>query len=669
MASVSRPRRTTVAPRPGTRKPEARDTAVRGGTAGKGRPTPARRTPTRGVGRRPGATAPGVGGLIRRYPSRFALAGTLLLTVLVYARTLGNGFIEFDDPEDILDNYSIRELNWSNLSHYFTTPLEFMYTPLASVSFAVDYRLGQLHAAMYHTTNLLLHLGNVVLVFLVARALTRRVLMSHIAALAFAIHPMNADAVAWLATRSNLLATLFSLATLLAYLRYTSRPGWGRRGACRSGARQALYSLTPAVALFGLAALSKPTAVALPVTLLLIDLYRRRPYWRERRPVWLPILDKLPFFAIAALIGMVAVHFRADTVDPVGYTLVQRVLVGCTALVTYLVKAVVPVHLAMAYAYPAKVGGHLAWYLYLSPVVLVVATGALLLVRPTRRVAVFGLGFFLVNILPSQAVWLIDSYTANRYAYLPYVGLFLIAGYGIEQALARARTWRPPHAYRVVAGVFAAAAVTLCFATGLRGAQWSDTRTIMTASIAAEPRVAFVYTSRGIEELNDGDYAPARADFEQTLRLDGNYVLAYFYLGKIKHIDGDDSGAIDAFNQALSRDANFSVAYAERGRSEVALHDTTRALSDFTEAIALDSYYVDAYYQRGQLELDSGDYAAARADLDQVVRLDPGYGDGWYYRGLAEDKQNDHTDACTDWRQAQSLGQAQAGQLLATGCR
>lgn len=604
---------------------------------------------------RPGASAPGPAGPAQHY-SRLALAGTLLLTIAVYARTLGNGFIDFDDPENILDNYSIRELNWANLKHLFTTPLEFMYTPLASVSFALDYQVGQLHPAMYHLTNLVLHLLNVLLVFLVARELTHRVVLAHVAAVAFAVHPMNVDAVAWLATRSNLLATLFCLATMLAYLRYARRPGWAR--------------LLVAVALFALATLSKTTAVALPPVLVLIDLYQRRVYWRDRRPVWRPILDKLPFLAIAVLIGLVALHFRVDTINPAGYSLTERFVVGCTALVTYLVKAVAPVHLAMAYAYPAKAGGHLAWYLYLAPAALVVVAGALLLIRRARRLVVFGLGFFLVTILPSQLVWLIDSYTANRYAYLPYVGLFLIAGYGVERLLRRARAWRlPPHAVTLATSVLVTVTVTFSVVAGLRGAQWRDTRTIMTASIAVEPRVAFVYNSRGIAELNDGDYALARADFEKTLELDSDYLLAYFYLGKIKHIGGDDRGAIVEFDEALARSPAFAVGYAERGRSKAALGDTAGALGDFSQAIALDSYYVDAYYQRGVLAVSTGDYAAARADLDRVVQLYPGYGDGWYYRGVAADRLDDRAAACGDWRVAQSLGQPQAAQAVATSCQ
>ncbi len=630
-----------------------RETTPGNTTRGKGRPTPTRRSAERprGPARRPGATPPGVAGS-DQYPHQVVLAGTLLLTFAVYARTLGNEFIDFDDTENITGNYWIQELTWGNLKHFFTTPLEYMYTPLASLSFAFDYRIGELHPAMYHVTNLILHLCNVVLVFLLARALTGRTLLPYAVAVVFGIHPMNVDAVAWVATRSNLLATLFCLATMLAYLSYLRRPGWPR--------------LLLAVALFTLAALSKTTAMALPPVLVLIDLYQRRSYWRDRRPVWRPVLDKLPFFAIATVIGLVALHFRMDTIDTAGYSLAERLIVGCTALLTYMVKAVVPAHLAMAYAYPGSPGGDLAWYLYLTPLALVAVAGALLLIRRARRLVLFGLGFFLVTILPTQFVWMVDSYTANRYAYLPYVGLFLIAGYGVEWLARRARTWRPPPRAGVLAALVAIV-VAFSVVAGLRGAQWRNTETIMTASMAVEPRVPFVYSSRGIAELNDGNYDRARADFEESLRLDPNFVLGFFYLGKIRHIDGDEPGAIDEFNEALARLPSFAVGYNERGISKAALGDTTGALSDFNQAIMLDPSYIDTYYQRAVVEVKTGDYAAARADLDQVVARYPADGDALYYRGIAEDRLNEHKAACRDWQAAQSAGKSQAAQALA-GC-
>jgi tetratricopeptide (TPR) repeat protein len=597
------------------------------------------------------APTPGFTGFLDRNPHLLILAGTLLLAIVTYARSLGNGFIDFDDPENIVDNYSIRELNLTNIGHFFTSPLEFMYTPLASISYAIDYQLGGLHPAMYHTTNLLLHLANVVLVFLVVRRLTDRPFVAHVAAVLFAIHPMNVDSVAWLATRSNLLATLFALATMLAYLRYTRRPK--------------LTGLALVVVLFAGAALSKSTAVVLPAVLVLIDLYQGRSYLRDRRPVWRPILDKLPLVAISVAIGLVALSFRADTITPPGYTALDRVVIVCTALVTYLGKLVAPVHLALAYAYPVK---PLAWYLYLAPLVLVAVAAALLMVKSARRIVAFGLGFFVITILLSQAVWLIDNYTANRYAYLPYVGLFVVVGHFAERLTQRVREWRFGQAQPVVAGVLVIVTLAFSVVAGVRVSAWHDTTAVMSDSIAKEPRVAFVYSSRGVAEYNAEQFDAAEKDFTTSAGIDPNYVLNYFYLGRLKHRIGDYSGAVAQLNEALSRAPDWAVALNERGKSFGALNDSASAIADFTRAIELDAYLVDAYHQRGIIEIANADYAGALRDFDRVIELLPGYADAWYYRGIAKASQQDLDGACKDWVQSQTLGQTKATSALNQTC-
>jgi protein O-mannosyl-transferase len=595
----------------------------------------------------------------QRFRDHLILAGTLVLTIGVYAATIGNQFIAFDDPENILDNYSIREFSLENLRHYFTTPLEFMYTPLVSISYAIDYQFGELSPATYHTTNLLLHLACVALVYFVVRALTERPFLAHFCAIAFAIHPVNVDAVAWVATRSGLLATAFMLGSLLAYLRYAARPRW--------------WVLVLSIVLYALATLSKSSAVVLPILLVLVDYFQGRSYlrplsggrgWRSLRavrPVWRPVLDKLPYVAISVVMGLVTLHFRTDTMTPAGYEWYDRVIIICAALVTYVVKLFVPVHLAMAYAYPAKSGGHLAWYLYLAPVVLVAVSVLLYRIRSARRIVVFGLGFFLVTILPAQLVWLIDNYTANRYAYLPYLGLLLIAGH----FLARLLTGRSDIRIQAIAtGLLAGVVLVFSVISVVRGVTWHDTMRVTTASIDTEPRVAFVYASRGIAEYNARDYPAAQRDFEKTLELDPNYAIGYLYIGRIKHAGGDFAGAIAQYDQAISRVPDFAVAYSDRGKSRSAQKDSVGALSDFSWAIGLDAYLVDAYHQRGIVEIEVGNEQAAVGDFNRVIELMPKYADAFYYRGIARGRLNDVPAACADLRHAQALGLGKAGEAL-----
>jgi protein O-mannosyl-transferase len=576
------------------------------------------------------------------------LAGTLMLTLIAYSVSLGNGFVDFDDPENVVENYSIRELSLANLGHYFSSPLQYMYTPLVSISYAIDYQIGELSPAMYHVTNLLLHLGNVVLVFFVFHALTQRTFVAHFMAAAFAIHPMNVDGVAWISTRSGLLATAFSLGSLLAYIHYARSGRWRH--------------LAVSSALFLLATLSKSPAVVLPVVLFLIDYYLRR----ERR--WRLVLEKLPFFAIAVIMGIVALNVRVDAVNPFGYTLIDRFFIVCSALVSYLASAVFPFGLSFAHAYPPKYGAFLPWYLYLSPLVLALVAWGLLRLPRSRRIVVFGLLFFTVTILLSQTVLLIDNFKANRYAYLPYLGVFLIAAHVADRYLNGPPARRIPQLRTGVTIALVAIAVVFSSVTLVRNRSWRDTATIMTDSIENEPGVAFVYNSRGISRYKAGDHAGAQADFDQTLALDPDFVLSFYYMGILKHSSGDYRGALADFDRVIARYPGFAAAYNERGRAKLALNDNIGALDDFSVALALDEYLANAYHYRGVAELASGSPEAALRDQDRAIELDSDHADAYHQRALARSRLGDKTGACADWDRARSLGNPEAATSFTENC-
>lgn len=527
------------------------------------------------------------------------LAGTLLLTVAVYAATIGNRLIALSDPVDARVSHALPSF-------------------LTSLSFVVN---GG-SASAYHATNLLLHLGNVGLVYLVVRALTARAFLAHFCAVAFAIHPLNVDAVAWVATRSGLLATLFTLGSVLAYLRRRSR----------------LWMLGLSVLLAALAVLSEWTAIGLPLILVLVD------YYQARR---VALLEKLPFLAVSVAAGIFLVPAG---LSPAGFFAV------CTALVTYLVKLVVPVHLAMAYAYPA------AWYAYAAPVVLALLTAAL---YRLGRIGLFGLGFFAVAALPGVLFWSGDGYAANRYAYLAGAGMFLVAGHLIALLVER----RPDiRVQAVTSGLLAGLVLVFAIVSLLRGLAWHDTVRVTTDSISAEPSVASVYASRGAAEYDARDYPSAQRDFAKSVELDPSFALGYVYIGRTKQAGKDYAGAIDEYDKAIALDSRLAVAYAERGKARTAQQDSVGALSDFSWAIGLDSSLADAYHQRGILEIQVGSEKAAVSDFNRVIELMPNYADAYYYRGIALGRLNDMAAACADLHKAEGLGQAKATETLAKSC-
>jgi protein O-mannosyl-transferase len=618
------------------------------------------RTPAKGAAKRPakratGNPTPEQAAAARQRNSRL-LVGTLLLTSLAYAPSLGNGFVDFDDPVNVIDNFSIRDLNATNLGHYFSTPLHYMYTPLVYLSYAIDFQLGGLDPTAYHVTNLLLHLANTAAVFAVIYSLTRRAYVSHFVTVAFAIHPMNVDGVAWISTRSGLLATLFSLLALLAYIRYVD-------------AKRPWY-LVAASVLFLFATLSKSPAVVLPVVLVLVDYYRRRIDWPLRPAnVGRLLIEKVPFLAIAITMGIVALNVRIDTVNPYGYTIVDRCFIVCWALVAYVGKLLFPFGLSFAHAYPPKNGGFLPWYIYLAPVVLAVGTWLLVRVTRPRRLVVFGLSFFLVTIILSQTVLLIDNFQANRYAYLPYLGLFLILGHHADRLInGKALRRRFPQIQTAATVALLVVAMVFASVTLMRTRVWHDTISVMSDSIDNEPDVAFVHNSRGIARFKAGDYAGARVDFEKTIALDPAFYLSYYYLGIMKYNSGDYTGALADHDKVVAHYPGFAAGYNERGKAKQKLTDLDGAMVDFSNAVALDAYLPEAYYNRGVVELERGDYRSAFSDFDRAITLFPDFADAYHRRGVARSRLGDPPAACDDWEKARSLGSADAAQAYSKSC-
>jgi tetratricopeptide (TPR) repeat protein len=624
--------------------------------------------------------------VIRKYLNIWIMLGIVLLTILIYSNSIGNGFVDFDDTENVVDNVSIREFNLRNITHYFTTPLQFMYTPLVFVSYAIDYQIGKTSPWIYHTTNLFLHICNILLVFWIFKKYTKQNFIALFIAFIFAIHPVNVDGISWISTRSNLLATFFYLGALAIYTHYME-----------SGK---LWQLLLSVFVFLLATFSKSAAVVFFVTLLLWDYFAGRKLYTKKTG-WRNLLEKIPFLAISIIMGIVALNFRVDEYHLYQYNLLDRFFVICASIVGYFFKLLFPFGLAFTYAYPLKTGAFLPWYVYLIPVVLCLVVWGLNKLKVPKKVLIFGFGFFLLNIILTQIPVLIDNFQANRYAYLSYLGLYFILAWSMNTLVTSTKGWVSK--LKIVwKGILVITIALFAFLTYSRNFLWKDTVALLSNSITNQKDVPFTYSNRGITKYKNGDYEGALADFNKSISLDPGFTLAYNYRGLVKDKLGDKDGAMADLNRAIEYVPDFPDAYCNRGSLKRELQDYAGALSDFTRAIQLNSYYVDALFNRGLLYIDIGDYEAAIRDYNTVIRyspdyanaynnrgiasiclgdnqnavrdfdkalsLNPQFADAYYNRGLAKSNLGDTAGACADWKQAASYGFQRANKLIDKRC-
>jgi tetratricopeptide (TPR) repeat protein len=308
--------------------------------------------------------------------------------------------------------------------------------------------------------------------------------------------------------------------------------------------------------------------------------------------------------------------------------------------------------------------------MYLYPFILALIIFGLYKLNVNRKILIVGLGFFFINIFLSQSVLLIDNFMASRYAYLSYLGLFLILA-DFNERIWNAQvdeTWKPK--LRILwISVLAIFLVGFSVLTYSRNFVWKDTISLFDDVVAKQPTQAWVYSNRGIAKYRNANYQDALADFNQSLALEPNFALSLYYRGVISYLYGNDEAALADLDRSITNSSNFFPdAYNERGKVKWMLQDTQGALSDFSTAIQQNDYLVEAHFNRGSLRIALGDYQGAVTDFDRAIFLYPEYGAAYYLRGTAKWHLNDPNGSCADAAQGRSLGYQPPPEQVNSNC-
>jgi len=360
----------------------------------------------------------------------------VFIGILVYLPTFGNQFqLSWDDGWMIMNHYTRGGFNWDNLRVIFTETWYGQYSPVNQLLYLVIFTIFGHNPVAYHTYSLLLHLANTFFVFLlIYRILSRSkradektaATVSFFVSLLFCIHPLQVEAVAWISASKVVLYSFFTLLALLVYLQYV------HTGKLR------YYVLALAFFVFSFG--SKEQSVVLPATLILLDWVMKRNL--KDMELW---IEKLPFLIFAVFFGLFTLTMQSPALveDWAGYGFLQRLVLACYALVEYVVKLVFPVKLLYLYPFPMLPGEALPLRMQIYPVVMLVSGIGFFIYRK-QWVLIFGVLFFLINIgltlhiAPMSRV----NIVADRYVYLPSIGLFFIGvwySFSYLQSLVRKR--------------------------------------------------------------------------------------------------------------------------------------------------------------------------------------------------------------------------------------
>jgi tetratricopeptide (TPR) repeat protein len=563
----------------------------------------------------------------------------LLVTGLAFAPMLKNGFTNWDDELYVVNNPLLNGPDWHGI---FTRPVVSNYHPLTMASLALNYDERHPSATPFLAWNLALHLANTLLVFLLVRMLSDgRMRVAVFTAAVFALHPMHVESVAWISERKDVLYALFFLLSLMAYWRYL------------------LTSKTPmfwlSFLLFACSALSKPAAIVLPLVLILLDVYAGRKMTLRL------LAGKIPFLLVAAAMGIVTLMIQSEKaiagLDT--YALWLRPLFACSALVDYLLKFVIPYPLSSFHPYPhAEQPG---WFVYFSPLLLA-AVVALFWRARRHKAVVFGGLFFLVNLLlVLQVVAIGNTLTAERYTYMPYVGLAFALFMTADRLPAPRRT-----------PVFAGAALVLAvfaWMTHERTQVWKDSNTLWSDVLKTYPDAYIPRNNRANylsklasdpahRESSDALYRQALDDCNVALQQQPAYVPSYETRGIIYLMLGNYTAALEDGNAIIRLKPDYSKGYSIRGYARMQSGHPEEAAADFTTCIALNPSDVSSYTNRGMIRFNHfRKYGEALADFDRAVQLTP-TGSVLLARSRCHFALGDTVPARDDARAAQERGAA-----------
>lgn len=563
------------------------------------------------------------------------ILGAIVLTVIAFIPTFSNDFVNWDDDFNLANNNNTALLNWDNVVNIFSQNVIGNYNPLPILTFAIERKFFGLDPTVYHVNNLLLHLFCVFMVYRIFRSLNLTSLASGVGALLFGIHPMRVESVAWVTERKDVLFGAFFLAALWYYIQYV-----------RTDFKKKYFYY--ALGLFIISLFAKIQAVSFSFSIILVDYLLRRPLNIKL------FLGKWMFFLASLIIGIVGIVFlreQGSMDDSTQYSLVQRLFIGGYSFGIYLIKFIFPYLMSPLYPYPAVI----PWEVYLGPIPVLLVGGLILYAyKKDWRAVVFGLMFFVVNVMfVLQVVGAGQGFLADRFTYMPYLGLIFLVAYGLDTLMAREGK-SGQYALYGLGGML----VVYMFMTFQQTKIWHDSDKLWTHVLKYYDKTSLPFRNRANYRRDQGRYEEALKDYNEAIRLKPDGALynsrakLYFNLKKYPE-------AMENYNLAIGLDSTIGEYFINRGAVWALTNQLDRALADFDKGILLDPKGANGYKNRSLVYQSNGQWPQAIGDLDKYLDMHPEDADLWYERGRLKNVINKPSEALVDLNRAIQLNSGQ----------
>jgi tetratricopeptide (TPR) repeat protein len=536
------------------------------------------------------------------------------VVMVVHWPALSARALSFDDNEYLIENHLVQHPSWNSAGRFLSEVLEpsmvqGYYQPLTLISLMLDVAMGGSpdNLRPFHRTSLLLHAANAVLVMLLLYMVFGHLPAAVIAAILFGLHPMTVETIPWIGERKTLLAALFGLLSLIAYVRFA-----GRGDEARGKVSQNAWYAT-SLGCYVLAIMSKPTATPLPILMLLMDV------WPLKRMSKRAAFEKIPFLVIAGISSTITIISQRRTLGaslPTENNPLCILLLLCHNLMLYLKHLFWPIHLSSHYPVPKPLdlsnGAILAGVI--GTIVL-----SLVLWLSTRwtRALLIGWLFFFIGLLPTLGIiGFTSTAMADKFAYLPALGLLLALAFAIKQY------WRFKSP---VIGVFVILGCAETLLTPQYLAHWQTTETLCNYMVEVTPEAAIPHNSLANILFEQGRLDEAVAHFNKSIELDPHYAYSHYNLANALAKQEQNEDAIREYREAIRLRPKLAQAYINLGAVMMKTGNLHEAADNYQEGLRIRHDSPVAHFNLALVLAQLGDLPEAIEHLRIAVALKPDF--------------------------------------------
>jgi tetratricopeptide (TPR) repeat protein len=574
---------------------------------------------------------------------------------VVFGQTLGHEFVNYDDDFYVYENPAVtRGLTLQGIIWAFTHVHCSNWHPLTWVSHMLDCQFYGLSPGGHHLTNILLHTATAILLFLILRQMTGALWRSAFVAAVFAIHPLRVESVAWVAERKDVLSGLFFMLTIGAYVRYARcvtgdkwqvtrtaasdrAPGPSRvtrrpaEALAKAGHPSLFYCLV--LLFFALGLMCKPMLVTLPLVLVLLD------YWPLNRlradaatePVFrlagrlVPrrlVFEKLPLLGLAVASCAVTIFAQTKSILPFeNMSLSLRVGNALISCVAYLGQMFWPSGLAVLYPFTA--GGVGVSEVVLSLVLLAGISTGVFILRRRRPCFLTGWLWYLIMLAPVIGIVQVGAQArADRYTYLPQIGLYLLLTWAAAELCAG---WR--HRRVVLGGGSTIILMALIFCARAQTAYWRNSESLWTHTLACTSDNFIGHNNLGIALFKTGNVDEAMVHYQKALEIKPDFAEAHNNLGNFLFQKGSVDEAMVHYQKALEINPDYAEAHYNLGYALLKMGNVDEAIAHLQKALQINPDYAEAHNNLGYALIQKGSVDEATAHFQKALQINPDYAD------------------------------------------